>query len=460
MTAEGPSAAVQAAIPPPAPGGASVTVPGARHALLLLVLINLFNYIDRQVLAAVEPEVARAFFPKVVDPVTREERDPPGANTLMGLLSTAFMVTYMLTAPVFGSLATRMSRWLLIGIGVVVWSLASGASGLAGSYWIMLLTRCFVGIGEAVYGPVAPDVISDLYPMRKRGQVLAWFYAAIPFGGALGYALGDRMVQMTGDWRTAFYVVVPPGLLLGLWCFLMREPARGSADQLGVVQRKARWSDYRFLLRTRSYLFNTLGMTAMTFAMGGMAFWVPRYLEERDVQTVFGLGAKTDFGLLTALAGLAATLVGGWAGDALRERFPGSYFLVSGAAMIVAFPLLILVIVLPFPLAWLPLVGFVFCLFFNTGPTNTILANVTHPLLRAPGFALNILIIHLFGDAISPTVMGAIKDVSDLNAAFYFVSFTVLLGGILWLWGARHLQRDTELAPTRLPPEPPAPAAP
>jgi len=105
------------------------------------------------------------------------------------------------------------------------------------------------------------------------------------------------------------------------------------------------------------------------------------------------------------------------------------------------------VLVLPFPLAWLPLVLAVFLLFFNTGPTNTILANVTHPLLRAPGFALNILIIHLFGDAISPPVMGAIRDKSSWNVAFTAVSLLVLVGGLLWLWGAKHLQHDTERAP-------------
>jgi predicted MFS family arabinose efflux permease len=193
-------------------------------------------------------------------------------------------------------------------------------------------------------------------------------------------------------------------------------------------------------------------MTMMTFAMGGMAFWVPRYLEIKEADPLFGVPPRVAFGAITALTGLAATLAGGWAGDALRDRFPGSYFLVSGVAMLVAFPFLILVILLPFPQAWLPLTVFVFCLFFNTGPTNTILANVTHPLLRAPGFALNILVIHLLGDAISPPIMGAIKDAYHLDAAFYFVSATVFLGGVLWLMGTRHLQRDTELAPTRLPP--------
>jgi predicted MFS family arabinose efflux permease len=433
------------------PAGAYVPVSGARMALGLLVLINLFNYIDRQVLAAVEPSIRAEFFPDIEDPITGEMKEPVKAKFWMGVLPFAFLITYMITAPIFGWLANRMRRWVLIGIGVLVWSLASGGSGLAVVYVMMLLTRCCVGFGEAAYGPVAPDMISDLYPKEHRGQILAWFYAAIPFGGALGYALGDGVLKYTGSWRDAFYLVVPPGLLLGAWCFFMREPRRGQTEQhIQTTRDRERWADYLILLKTPSYVLNTLGMAAMTFAMGGLAFWAPGYFVERGVQPLWGIPPTIAFGGLTALTGLAATLLGGIAGDWLRPRFPGSYFLVSGAAMIVSFPLLLLMIFLPFPLAWIPLVLFVFFLFFNTGPTNTILANVTHPLLRAPGFALNILVIHLLGDATSPFIMGGIAGFSNLNWSFAFVSVMVLIGGILWLWGAKYLERDTALAPHRL----------
>src|SRR5262245_47908606 len=234
----------------------------------------------------------------------------------MCALSFAFLVTYMLTAPFFGSLATRMSRWLLIGIGVIVWSLASGASGLApavggalgGSavvlfgyvlptvYLVMLATRCLVGIGEAVYGPVAPDVISDLFPVSKRGQVLAWFYAAIPFGSALGYAVGAEVVKHTGDWRNAFYLVVAPGILLGVWCAMMREPPRGQVDRATAAPREASWSDYAFLLRIPSWRLNTIGMTFMTFAMGGLGFWAAAFLKYKQAGPVLGLEPATFFG--------------------------------------------------------------------------------------------------------------------------------------------------------------------
>src|SRR2546423_12584493 len=190
-----------------------------RLAVALLLCINLFNYIDRYVLAAVEPDIGAEFFGM--------KRDDPATLEKTGSLATAFLISYMLTAPLFGWLADRISRWLLVGISVILWSLATGASGLAGTFAILLITRLFVGVGEAGYGPAAPTIISDLYPIERRGAVLAWFYMAIPVGSALGYAWGGLFDAWHG-WRWAFYAVVPPGIVLGILS-LMRRDAPGTA---------------------------------------------------------------------------------------------------------------------------------------------------------------------------------------------------------------------------------------
>ncbi len=387
--------------------------------------------------------------------------DDPNMNAKVGALTTAFMVAYMLLSPVFGWLADRMSRWWLVGGAVLVWSLASGASGLATTYLIMFLTRCVVGVGEAAYGPVAPTLISDLYPVKKRGWVLAWFYAAIPVGSALGFVLGGFMAGQEDaglGWRWAFYLVVPPGVLLAMWCFFMPEPGRGLADNAaGHSHGNAGWRQYSVLWKTPSYVLCCAGMTASTFAIGGIAVWMPEYVSE------FRRAGELDevnaiFGAILVVSGLAATLVGGWLGDRLRQRYPGSYFLVSGGGMLVAFPCFIAALYTPFWFAWVWIFLAIFCLFLNTGPANTILANVTHPAIRATGFALNIFIIHVLGDAISPAIIGGINDLTraegdplgDMNVGFLVVSSMILLSGILWIWGAQYLQRDTELAPRRL----------
>lgn len=412
-------------------------LPGARPALILLLLINLFNYIDRYVLAAVEPNIAREFF-----------GDAESAATLakMGSLATAFLISYMVAAPVFGWLADRMSRWLLVGLSVLLWSLATGASGLAGTFMLLLITRLFVGVGEAGYGPAAPTIISDLYPVGRRGAVLAWFYMAIPVGSALGFAIGGIVGTSLG-WRWAFYVVTLPGILLGIWCFFMKEPPRGTADLADQPHRRPGLSDYLALARIRSYTINTAAMAAMTFAIGGISFWMPRYLTQ-----VRGLkdNSKTIFGGVTVVAGLAATLLGGLAGDKLRPRFPGSYFLVSGCGILAACPFILMMLYTPFPAAWACVFFAVFFLFFNTGPSNTALANVTHPSIRATAFALNIFMIHAVGDAPAPPLLGGIAGRYGWNTTFYVVAAAMALAGLLWLWGTRYLAADTAAAPHRL----------
>lgn len=500
-------------------------LPGARTVLALLLAINLFNYIDRQVLSAVQMHI---------------ERDFGRSKAEIGLLASMFLISYTLAAPVFGWLGDRMSRWTLVGVGVIVWSLASGGTGWAATFGVMLLTRALIGVGEAAYGPVAPTLIADLYPVEHRGAKLAWFYAAIPVGSALGYAFGGFMAEHFG-WRRAFEAVVLPGVLLGVVCFLMPEPRRGATD--GVAHRTARFRDYLTLLRTPSYVLCSLGMTAMTFTLGGVAVWIPTYYYEREsvyaitpavyaklreiaqpppdavldavapalrrmgieaevraipedvidrLKALEGLkirgmdafraalaGPLTSdevaayrariagaarieseslsegtigltFGAIVAFTGLGATLAGGWLGDKLRPRWPGSYFLVSGVGMLLGFPLFLLAVNVPLPWGWLWCFGAVFCLFFNTGPSNTILANVTHPAVRSSAFALNILVLHLLGDVASPPIVGWVDGFASLRHGMYLLSGAILLSGLLWLWGARYLERDTRLAPTRL----------
>jgi MFS family permease len=435
-----------------------------RYALILLIAINLFNYVDRQILAAVVPPI---------------QHDLQLSDRQIGWTPTAFLVSYMLLSPLFGFLADRMSRWALVGIGVGLWSLASGASGLATSFTMFILTRCFVGIGEAAYGPVAPTLLSDLYPIEKRGQVLSWFYMAIPVGSALGYVLGGT-VAAHWSWRWAFGMVVPPGLLLCLLSFMrMRDeippspctqgegrgggsshlskasdlspsesshphpnppPEYRERGQDHSVRHKAGPADYLALLKNKSYVLDTLGMTAMTFALAGIGFWMPKY--------VYSLGTagslariNTIFGLIVVVSGFLGTLAGGLVGDWLKRKFSGAYFLVSAAGMAVGFPIFLLMLRTPFPFAWVYVFLSCFCLFFNTGPTAAILANVTHPSVRATAFAANILIIHLLGDAVSPEIIGRFPN---LRSGFAFVSGMMALGALLWLWGALYLKRDTE----------------
>ncbi len=421
----------------------------ARRTLGLLLAINLVNYVDRQVLAAVVPLIKKDLFPPGNASDNFWLKIEPSVDFWIGLLPTAFLVSYMIASPVFGWLGDRMSRWALVGGGVIAWSLASGASGLATTFGLLLGARLFVGIGEAAYGPVAPTLISDQFPVSSRGTMLSYLYIAIPVGSALGYMFGG-LVAKSFTWHWAFFLSVPPGIVLGVLAFLMPEPPRGAVDG-AETSRAARLSDYMTLLRTPSYMLATAGMTSLTFAIGGIAFWIPTYVNEfRGVENLDTVNIV--FGAITVLSGLTATLLGGWVADRLRSKWSGSYFLVSGISTLLAVPFFLTVLYVPFPAAWIFIFLSEFCLFFNTGPANAILANVTHPAVRSTAFAFNILIIHLFGDAISPPLIGKITGLWDgnMNAGFAAVSIMIGMAGIFWLFGVPHLARDTQQALKRL----------
>ena len=398
---------------------------GAWFALGLLLAINLFNYIDRQILSALEPQIRATFF------------DPGDVNamTKTGALGMVFLVTYMFSAPLLGWLSDRFSRWLIVGTCVILWSLASGASGLAATFGILVFTRVLIGIGEGGYGPAAPTILADLFPIENRGRILAIFCAAIPVGSALGYVLGGFFHE---HWRWAFYLLTPPGIILGIICFFQKDP-RGLGFSQPSKRNRPRWEDYRAVFRTRSYAFNCAAQTAMTFALGGLAFWTPAYLQYRQQPPT----AVVIFGGVTVVAGLISTLLGGVVADRLRKRIPGSYFLVSGLGMILAFPLFLGVLYTPFPLAWVFMFCAIFFVFLNTGPSNTALANVSMPGVRATAFALNIFVIHLLGDAAAFPIIGYIGGHTNMHIAFLVVCGMMAVSGVIWLLGMRYLEADT-----------------
>ena len=406
---------------------------GARSALFLLLAINLFNYIDRQILAALEPDIRASFF----------AAGDVNAMTKTGLLGDAFFVTYMISAPVLGLLADRFSRWIIVGSAVILWSLASGASGLAATFAILVATRVCIGIGEGGYGPAAPTILADLFPIETRGRTMAIFYAAIPVGSALGYVIGGLVGAHFG-WRWAFYLVTPPGLLLGLLCFWQRDP-RVAAHHLEQESPRRSIRDYLRLFSTRSYLINCVAQTLMTFVTGGLGFWAAAYLRYRNQSPNVGM---TIFGLITVVAGLVSTLLGGVVADRLRSRVAGSYFWVSGIGMLIACPFFIATLYIPFPAAWITMFLAIFFLFVNTGPSNTALANVSLPSVRATAFAVNILVIHALGDVQAFWLLGYIGGHANMHVAFLFVSGIIFLSGLAWLVGVKYLPADTAAVET------------
>lgn len=400
----------------------------AHLAVALLFGVNFLNYIDRYVASAVLPLIQGEF--AITD-------------ASAGLVVSAFMVAYMLASPFTGMMGDRFPRRYLVGGGVLLWSLATAASGLATSYRQLLSARSFIGVGEAGFGAVSPTLISDLFPKEKRGRMLAYFYVAIPVGSALGFLLGGHIGEHYG-WRRAFFLAGAPGILLGLLAFRMREPPRGAGDGVVHEERRFELSALKQLFGNRSLVFTTLGMSAMTFALGGMASWMPTFFVRAK-----GLPldeANTFFGGITVAAGLVGTFLGGWLGDWLQRYTRRSYLLVSGAGMLLGVPAAYVGLTADARPVYLSAIFLAeVLLFLNTGPANAVLVNVVLPEIRATAIALAIFVYHLLGDVPSPILIGWVSDRTDLETSLLALCLGAMaLSGVLYLMGSRTLGEDTD----------------
>jgi MFS transporter, Spinster family, sphingosine-1-phosphate transporter len=408
-------------------------VRSAGFALAVLSFINLFSYLDRYVLAA------------VVESLKQANLGLTDAN--LGFLMSAFLVVYTLTAPVFGALGDRRSRPRLIALGVACWSVATALSGLAFNYLTLLAARAFVGVGEAAYVTIAPSLLSDYFPRRQRGRVMAIFFCAIPVGSALGYVVGG-LVDKHHGWRMAFFVAGIPGLLLAALCLLLRDPPRGAQDTdegaAPAVPAPApsadlgrhTWAVYVRLARNKPYALTVLGYAAYTFALGGLAYWMPAFLER--ARGVPRSEATVSFGAIVVVTGFIGTFAGGWLGDYCARYSRQAYLWLSAIATLLAAPF-----------TWLALTaqshsGYVasmvtaqLLLFLSTGPINAATVNLVSPTERATAIALEVFVIHLLGDALSPPLIGALSDHFSLAQAVKIVPVAVIIGGCIWAWAAR-----------------------
>lgn len=400
----------------------------AGRALLVLTLINLLNYLDRYVPSAVLPQM------KVSGIVSSDFE--------LGFLAPGFLVVYMLAAPAFGYLGDRRSRTRPIAIGVVLWSLATMWSGLARTYWQLFASRAAVGIGEAAYGTISPALLADYFPPARRGRIFAIFYTAIPVGGALGYVVGGAVSQAWG-WRAAFLAAGMPGLFLALWVLRLPDPPRGLQEPgVGVLAALRRTLIlYSQLARQTSYALTVLGYAAYTFAVGGLAFWMPTFLER--VRAVPVQQATTGFGAIVVATGILGTFLGGWLGDYCLRYTRQAYLWVSGIATVLAMPLAAASLAYGSPHLYYPaLVGAELLLFMSTGPINSVIVGLVSPAHRASAVALSVLTIHTLGDVISPPLIGSLSDRTSLGQAVMLVPIAMGVSGLFWVLAALRCRKE------------------
>lgn len=402
----------------------------ALGTFVLLIGLNLLNYIDRYILPGAQPLVQREF---------------GWSDQQLGALTTALFVVYMLVAPLTGWLGDRFSRKPLIIAGAVLWSLATLSTAWVHDYWTMYVRHALVGVGEASFGIFAPAVLADFYPERERNRVLSIFYLAIPVGAALGYLAGGQLGSLWG-WRQPFFLCAFPGLVIAaLYAWIGREPERGASDHVASDEKRATVAG---LFRNPAFLTGTFGLAALTFAMGGISTWMPTFLHRFAGLSVGG--ASQTVGAITVVDGLAGTLAGGWIAQRWLRTDHRALYLLSFWSVALTLPCGAVVFFGPAKWAVPALLAAEFFLFLNTGPLNAAIVNAVSAPVRATAVSLNLFCIHFFGDTFSPQIIGAISDRTHnlrLGLGATLVSLIVSCG--ILLAGARfapRLDEDTTTA--------------
>jgi glycerophosphoryl diester phosphodiesterase/predicted MFS family arabinose efflux permease len=441
-------------------------------ALIVLTAINLLNYIDRYIFSALAPAM---------------QKDLGLNDTQLGVLGSAFILAYVVIAPLFGLWGDRGSRPRIMAIGVGLWSIATAFSGIARTFAGQMATRIAVGLGESAYTVIAPSLIADYFPKTARGRIFAIYSGAIPVGSALGYLLGGLLEQALG-WERAFFVVGVPGLLCATVLFFSRDPARAShvgkskpksvsgavtgseseslagavvdgqppaavhADSNEVALAVAGglpqettpmactnpWAYFadmcRTLCRNGGFVFVVLGYAAYTFVVGGMAFWMPSYIVRYyDVTLAQG---NMVFGGVTVAGGFLGTLLGGWWADRIERRRGNGYLKVSIFSMLLATPLFMLTLSMKgFGAFSAVLFLMEVALFLCISPLDAAVINYVRPEMRSTAMALNVFLIHALGDGISRALIGSISDASGLKAAIAYCPIVLIFAGVIWFIG-------------------------
>jgi MFS family permease len=384
----------------------------------VLVYVNLINYMDRLTLAGILEDVKREF---------------NASDAMAGILQTAFIVSYMLFAPLFGYLGDRYSRKAIMAGGVFLWSIftligsfMSGAEEHRGKGWgnpdflAFLGCRAMVGIGEASYSTIAPTIISDMFVKDTRSKMLALFYFAIPVGSGLGYIVGSETAAFFGHWQWGLRATPVLGIVaVVLIILLLTDPPRGESEGHEDLQAGSYREDLAYLATNTSFILSTLGFTCVTFCTGALSWWGPIFIQRgletqpEEERAMNPSSVPFVFGVVTMMSGVVGVPLGMVLSTKLKAKYPRADPIICGVGILISAVFLTLGmllcesnIVATFAFIFIGEVS----LNLNWSIVADILLYVVTPTCRSTAEAVQILLSHTFGDAGSPYLIGVISD--------------------------------------------------
>lgn len=400
--------------------------------LAMLLLVYIFNFVDRQILAI------------LAGPIQRDLGLSDGQMGMLGGL--AFALLYATLGVPFAWVADRTSRSWVITISLALWSGFTALCGFAHGFWHIFLARLGVGIGEA--GGVAPSyaIIADYFPSHRRAFALSVYSLGIPLGSAVGVLAGGYIAVMV-DWRAAFFTVGLIGLLIApLFKYCVRDIPKPVTDKAETAPAFAVIA--RTLAGKPSFWLLSFGAATSSMLGYGLAFWLPSLLQRSFALSL--LQTSQFIASLLLLGGVSGMLFGGWLGDRLGGRDRSYLAYIPAVAFVIGVPLFATGIYsssakLAFVLFLVPqAMAYVWL-----GPVLSAVQLLVVPSARSTASALFLLINNLIGLGGGIYALGALSDalkpIYGQDALRYSMLYSLalyLVAAILMALAAPRLRRD------------------
>jgi MFS family permease len=398
------------------------------YALALLTAVYVLNFLDRTLIYI------------LFTPIKKEMAFSDLQLALLG--TTSFVIFYTLLGVPFGRLADRASRTKLIASGLAIWSLFSGLTGFANTFWTLFLCRVMVGVGEATLGPAALSLLSDYFPVRMRATVQSVYSSGIAIGGGLAFFLGGWIGQTHG-WRWAFYLLGFPGLALAALVFFLREIPRGRTDAATAAP-----ADWRLLFKSKPLLFIFFGYAFLGLSSNNLGIWVPTFFVRVHGFSLLTIGVAA--GILSIVVGIPSMILGGWFSDRVRRIVSGGRMAFTASAAVASVPLWIaLLYTNNIPLLIAVNIAVYGLAILWVGPATADISDIAGPKLRGLAIGVFFSIVNILAYGIGAPLIGKLsdtlgvaKDPAQMRLSLLICPAACALGALLLWIGSRSRERS------------------
>lgn len=396
-------------------------IPAYSWAVLgVLTLVYVLNFLDRTLIYI------------LFTPIKQELAFTDLQLALLG--TTSFVIFYTLLGVPFGMVADRVSRKNLIAAGLAIWSLFSGLTGFAGSFWTIFLCRVMVGVGEATLGPAALSMLSDYFPTRVRATVQSIYSSGIAIGGGLAFLLGGWIGQTAG-WRQAFFLIGFPGLLVAVVVFFLREPERGRTETAAALRRGPDWK----ALRSPALLLLFAGYAFYGLASNNLGIWASAYYVRVHHVSLRAIGIGGF--LLAMCVGIPAMVLGGYASDQFSRKFGGGRMAFTAFAAALSIPLwIVLLFAQSMPLLVAANVVLYGLAVMWVGPATADVHDMAGPHLRGLAIGIFFSTVNIVAYGLGSPLIGKVSDLLGVTSNPAQMRYSLLICpaacavGVVLLW--------------------------